>query len=121
MAQTCRSKDGLHRAGVTLGERVRGELQREASRRDSGATYNIQWVQRAWMSRQKGWPQEGYVQSFWRNPEISVTQKDKYRLPKVGGKQHVNFHPRRVRRANEADLRWITQAYGQERVALSPQ
>ena len=96
-------------------------LTEEGIRRDSGATYNVQWVQRAWMSRQKGWPQEGYVQSFWRNPEISVTQKDKYRLPKVGGKQHVNFHPRRVRRANDADLRWITQAYGRERVALSPQ
>ena len=67
------------------------------------------------------WPQEGHVQSFWRNPEIPVTQKDKYRLPKVGGKQHVNFHPRRVRKANEADLRWISQAYGRERVASSPQ
>ena len=96
-------------------------LTEEGIRRDSGATYNVQWVQRAWMSRQKGWPQEGYVQSFWRNPEISVTQKDKYRLPKVGGKQHVNFHPRRVRRANEADLHWISQAYGRERVAFSPQ
>ncbi len=96
-------------------------LTEEGIRRDSGATYNVQWVQRAWMSRQKGWPQEGYVQSFWRDPEISVTQKDKYRLPKVGGKQHVNFHPRRVRSANEADLRWISQAYGRERVALSPQ
>ena len=96
-------------------------LTEEGIRRDSGATYNVQWVQRAWMSRQKGWPQEGYVQSFWRNPEIPVTQKDKYRLPKVGGKQHVNFHPRRVRIANEADLHWITQAYGRERVALSPQ
>ena len=73
------------------------------------------------MSRQKGWPQEGYVQSFWRNPQIPVTQKDKYRLPKVGGNQHVNFHPRRVRRANEVDLRWISQAYGRERVAFSPQ
>jgi|688.fasta_scaffold2013409_2 hypothetical protein len=59
--------------------------------------------------------------SIRRNPQITVTQKDKYRLPKVGGKQHVNFHPRRVRRANEADLNWITQAYGRERVALSPQ
>ena len=73
------------------------------------------------MDQDTGRCQEGYVQSFWRNPEISVTQKDKYRLPKVGGKQHVNFHPRRVRRANEADLRWITQAYGRESVALSPQ
>lgn len=61
-------------------------LREEGIRRDSGATYNVQWVQRAWMSRQKGWPQEGYVQSFWRDPNVSSELKDKYRLPRVGGK-----------------------------------
>jgi DNA invertase Pin-like site-specific DNA recombinase len=86
-------------------------LTEEGIRRDSGAKYNVQWVQRAWLSRQKGWPQEGYVQTFWRDPSVPGAEKDKYRLPKVGGKQFVNFHPKRVRRMDDCDLRWLTSAY----------
>jgi DNA invertase Pin-like site-specific DNA recombinase len=86
-------------------------LTEEGIRRDSGAKYNVQWVQRAWLSRQKGWPQEGYVQTFWRDPSVPAAEKDKYRLPKVGGKQYVNFHSKRVRRMDEADLRWLIQAF----------
>lgn len=86
-------------------------LTEEGIRRDSGAKYNVQWVQRAWMARQKGWPQEGYVQRFWRDPQIPSAQKDKYRLPKIAGRKHINFHPGRTRQASEADLRWITSAY----------
>jgi DNA invertase Pin-like site-specific DNA recombinase len=86
-------------------------LTEEGIRRASGAKYNVQWVQRAWLSRQKGWPQEGYVQTFWRDPSVPGAEKDKYRLPKVGGKQFVNFHPKRVRRMDEAELRWLTSAY----------
>lgn len=86
-------------------------LTEEGIRRDSGAKYNVQWVQRAWLSRQKGWPLEGYVQSFWRDPTVPAKEKDKYRLPRVGGKQYVSFHPGRVRRVDEADLRWLACAY----------
>ena len=86
-------------------------LNEEGIRRDSGAKYNVQWVQRAWLSRQKGWPPEGYVQSFWKDPSVPEKDKDKYRLPKIGGKKHINFHPHRVRRMDQSDLRWLTSAY----------
>lgn len=86
-------------------------LNEEGIRRDSGSKYNVQWVQRAWLSRQKGWPPEGYVQSFWRDPSVPAAEKAKYRLPKIGGKQYVNFHPRRVRRVDEKDVRWLAKAF----------
>ncbi len=86
-------------------------LNQQEIRRASGANYNVQWVQRAWLARQKGWPPEGYVQSFWRDPTVPASEKDKYRLPKVGGKQYVNFHPKRVRRAKESDMRWVEAAF----------
>jgi DNA invertase Pin-like site-specific DNA recombinase len=91
-------------------------LNEEGICRDSGAKYNVQWVQRAWLSRQKGWPPEGYVQSFWRDPTVPASEKDRYRLPKVGGKQYVNFHPHRVYRVDEADLRWISTAFSRSRM-----
>jgi DNA invertase Pin-like site-specific DNA recombinase len=86
-------------------------LNQREIQRDSGAKYNVQWVQRAWLARQKGWPPEGYVQSFWRDPSVPASEKDKYRLPRIGGKQYVNFHPRRVRRVDEKDVRWLASAY----------
>jgi hypothetical protein len=63
------------------------------------------------LSRQKGWPQEGYVQTFWRDPTVPAKEKDRYRLPKVGGKKYVSFHPNQVQRPKETDLRWIAQAF----------
>ena len=86
-------------------------LTEEGIRRASGAKYNVQWVQRAWLSRQKGWPQEGYVQTFWRDPTVPAKEKDRYRLPKVGGKKYISFHPNQVQRPKETDLRWIAQAF----------
>jgi DNA invertase Pin-like site-specific DNA recombinase len=80
-------------------------------RRVSGSKYNVQWVQRAWMARQKGWPLEGYVQSFWRDRTVPEHEKWKFRLPRIDGKKHVNFHPRRLRCVAAADLRWLGAAY----------
>ena len=94
-------------------------LTEEGIRRASGAKYNVQWVQRAWLSRQKGWPQEGYVQTFWRDPTVPAKEKDRYRLPKVGGKAYVSFHPRHVRPPKDADLRWLTQAFPKSAGVLS--
>lgn len=85
-------------------------LAEEEIRRDNGTKYLADWVHKAHYSFVKGWPQEGYIQGFWRGEREDSELRDQYRLPPIDGKK-CWIKKRPDHRASAADLRWLSEAY----------